>query len=346
MDINVQGNSFKQCDDIQIDFVIPWVDGNDPAWRNEKSKYIPQLQEDNREERYRDWDNLRYWFRGIEKFAPWVHKIYFITWGHIPNWLDVHNERLVIVKHEDFIPREYLPIFNVNPIEVNLHRINGLSEHFVYFNDDTFIINKMSKYDFFKNGLPCETAALNVHCLDARYNTYGPLQAIGIINKYFDLRKVLLDYWKKWFSPQNGVNVFRTIYLLPCPRFPGVYQTHLPTAFLKSTFETLWRLEPDLLKETCKNKFRNKLDYTQWLFKDWQLVSGNFIPRNSNIGKNYILEEDVNTICQVEEALKKRKIKMICINDGTLTNEKFMNYKERIIVAFHNFLPEKSSYEK
>lgn len=336
----------EQSENLKIDFVIPWVDGNDPAWRNEKNKYIPQLQEDSREERYRDWDNLKYWFRGVEQFTPWVNKIFFITWGHIPNWLDVNNEKLVIVNHEDFIPKEYLPIFNVNPIEVNLHRINGLSEHFVYFNDDMFIINKMSKYDFFKEGLPCDTAALNVHCLDARFNTYGPLQAIGIVNKYFDLRKTLVTYWKKWFSFRNGKNVFRTIYLLPCPRFPGIYQTHLPTAFLKSTFETIWEVESDLLKETSKNKFRNKLDYTQWLFRNWQLASGNFMPRNSNIGNSYILEENGDTICHIENYIKKRKGKMICINDSTLSNETFMDYKSRIIKVFQEILPQKSSFEK
>lgn len=331
--------------DLKIDFVIPWVDGNDPLWQSEKNKYTPCLQEDAREERYRDWDNLQYWFRGIEKFTPWVNKIYFITWGHIPVWLNLQNEKLVVVNHRDFIPEVYLPVFNVNPIEMNLHRIPGLSEHFVYFNDDMFVINKMERTDFFKNGLPCETAALNVHCLDARFNTYGPLQATGIINKYFNSRAVLCKYWKKWFSPKNGKEIFRTLYLAPCPRFPGIYQTHLPTAFLKSTFETVWKLEPDLLKETCNNRFRSKLDYNQWLFRDWQLASGNFIPRNSNIGRSYILENDGETILQVENYLRRKRGKMICINESMLDKQVFINYKRRLIDIFESILPEKSNYE-
>lgn len=336
--------SITQYNDMKIDFVIPWVDGNDPVWRNEKNKYILQLQEDGREERYRDWDNLRYWFRGVEQFTPWVNKIYFITCGHVPNWLNTQNRKLVIVNHGDFIPQKYLPVFNVNPIEVNLHRIKGLAEHFVYFNDDTFIINKMKKSDFFKEGLPCETAAVTVHCLDARFNTYGAFQAIGIVNKYFDYKKTLLKHWKKWFSPKNGKNVLRTLYLLPCPRFPGIYQTHLPTAFLKNTFKILWRLEPDLLRETSASRFRNKLDYTQWLFKDWQLASGNFMPRNSNIGKSFLFEKE-NSIFYIEKYIKQQKGKMICINDCTLINDKFIDYKVRIIEAFKKILPEKSSFE-
>ena len=103
-----------------IDFVIPWVDGSDPAWQKERDAKAAQLGSmercDNRSERYRDWDNLRYWFRGVEKFAPWVHKIYFVTWGHLPEWLDVQHPKLVIVRHEDYIPKEYLPTFNSHTI--------------------------------------------------------------------------------------------------------------------------------------------------------------------------------------------------------------------------------------
>ena len=66
----------------KIDFVIPWVDSSDPEWLKEKSKYlINSTSLDASEERYRNWDNLQYQFRGAEKFAPWVNKIHFITRG-------------------------------------------------------------------------------------------------------------------------------------------------------------------------------------------------------------------------------------------------------------------------
>ena len=77
-----------------IDFVMIWVDGNDPEWRKEKSKYDGKVvTASNSEVRYRDWDNLQYWFRGVEKFAPWVNKIHFVTWGHLPEWLDTTNPK-------------------------------------------------------------------------------------------------------------------------------------------------------------------------------------------------------------------------------------------------------------
>ena len=84
-----------------IDFVILWVDGNDPAWREEKEKYSPKTPLADREERYRDWGFLPYLFRSIEKFAPWFRTIHFVTWGHLPKWLNVNHEKLHIVRHED-----------------------------------------------------------------------------------------------------------------------------------------------------------------------------------------------------------------------------------------------------
>lgn len=91
----------------KIDFVIPWVDGSDPAWREEFQRYSPTKGTDAGENRYRDWNNLRYWFRGVEKFAPWVNTVWFVTWGHVPQWLDRNAPKLRIVRHEDYIPSKY-----------------------------------------------------------------------------------------------------------------------------------------------------------------------------------------------------------------------------------------------
>ncbi len=136
----------------KIDFVLLWVDGSDLRWLEEKNRYSDSggiVSASQSAARYRDWDNLQYWFRGVEKFAPWVNKIYFITWGHTPSWLNKAHPKLKIVNHRDFIPEEYLPTFNSNAIELNLHRIDGLSEHFVAFNDDMFIIDHVEARDFF-----------------------------------------------------------------------------------------------------------------------------------------------------------------------------------------------------
>ena len=123
-----------------IDIVLLWVDGNDPLWREEKNKYSP-VKEDysSADNRFRDWDNLQFLFRGIEKFAPWARYVYFITWGHTPKWLNTGHPKIKVVNHRDYIPERFLPTFNSNTIELNLHRIEELSDQFVLFNDDMFL---------------------------------------------------------------------------------------------------------------------------------------------------------------------------------------------------------------
>ena len=95
----------------KIDFVLPWVDGSDSAWIKQRNEYLGIKNDQTQDSRFRDWENLQYWFRGVEKFAPWVNHIYFVTWGHIPSWLNTDHPKLTVVKHEDYIPKQYLHTF-------------------------------------------------------------------------------------------------------------------------------------------------------------------------------------------------------------------------------------------
>lgn len=334
----------------KIDFVIMWVDGNDPAWQKQKQETLAidtEEEIDARPQRYRDWDNLKYWFRGVEKNAPWVNKIYFVTWGHVPKWLDTNNPKVVIVNHNDFMPKEGLPCFNANPLELNLHRIKGLSEHFVYFNDDMFIIKKVRKEDFFKNGLPVDNAVLNVHCYsEAVQWHFGYEQAMGVLNKYFDFKKVIKSNFWKWFSPRNGISKnMRTAVLASCPRFPGIWQHHAPFTMLKSTYNTIWEKEPEKMWETTRHHFRNKLDLTAATMKAWQLASGNFEPRDVHMSRSYMIQNGQNTAEEVAQAIAEQKYKLITVNDGDLTEEQFENGKKAVISAFEKIFPEKSTFE-
>ena len=103
---------------MDIDIVILWVDGSDPTWLEEKRKYAPPSAKDsNSVNRYRDWGLLPYWFRCIEKHAPWARKVHFVTWGHVPAFLNLNAPKLHVVKHRDFIPEEYLPTFSSIPLK-------------------------------------------------------------------------------------------------------------------------------------------------------------------------------------------------------------------------------------
>ena len=125
-----------------IDFVITWVDNNDPMWISEKAKWSETTSSVDRGHgynldcRYRSDDELlRYWFRSVEPF-----------------WLNESNAKLHIVSHVDYIPSQYLPTFSSITIELNLHRIKDLSEHFVLFNDDIFLLQPLKPNFFFKGG--------------------------------------------------------------------------------------------------------------------------------------------------------------------------------------------------
>lgn len=328
----------------KIDFVIIWVDGNDKEWQEEKLKYQPNINSDDREIRYRDYDNLQYWFRGAEKFAPWVNRIFFVTYGHLPKWLNVEHPKLSIVNHKDFIPEKYLPTFSSHPIELNLHRINGLSNNFVYFNDDMFLTDNVREEDFFKNGLPCDSAVINAH--PSIRNTFHISETdMEIINDYYHKNDVLRKNPFKWFRLDYGVKLFRTLFLLPWPEFIGLWDHHVASSFQKSTFEHLWNIEYGILDSTSSHKFRYALDVNQWLFRYWQIVSGEFSPRKASFGKSYCLSDNCKDNAKIYSAIKKRKYKMICVNDGIEKEENYNRAKEKIIDAFENILPEKSLFE-
>ena len=137
---------------MDIDFVVTWVDMNDPVWKKDFAKakgIIDNSRNQFSEARFRDYGFLKYWFRGVEKFAPWVRRIHFVTCGQRPEWLDTSNPRLHLVSHRDYIPEKYLPTFNSTVLEFYLDRIPGLSERFVYFNDDFYLTSPTGPDRFF-----------------------------------------------------------------------------------------------------------------------------------------------------------------------------------------------------
>ncbi|KAB7503638.1 N-acetylglucosamine-1-phosphotransferase subunits alpha/beta [Armadillidium nasatum] len=102
--------------------------------------------------RYEDNEELRYSLRSIEKFAPWVRRIYLVTNGQIPNWLNLDHPRLSIVTHNEIFPDlSHLPTFSSPAIESHIHRISGLSEHFLYLNDDILLGDKIHPNDFYSS---------------------------------------------------------------------------------------------------------------------------------------------------------------------------------------------------
>lgn len=328
----------------KIDFVITWVDCNDPIWQKAFRAYLPQRQytDDVSYIRYRNWDNLRYWFRGVEKFAPWVNKIHLITCGQIPDWLNLKSPKLHFVKHSDYIPNEYLPTFSSRPIMLNIHRIEGLSDHFVCFDDDFFLIDKVEPERFFRKGLPCDKAAFDALSPSSIF-MHNIVNDLCVINASFKKHEMIRRHLWKWFSPQAGNKVLRTLFLLPWPHFTGFYNHHLPHGYLKSTFEEVWEKYEDILLRTTASRFRSIADVQSWLFRYWQLAKGDFVPLNVNRDGAYFSISD-DSLSKIVKTIEYQKKRIVCLNDGEVSS--FEAAKERINAAFQKILPEKSSFEK
>lgn len=332
--------------DEGIDFVVTWVDGKDPAWRKEKAKYDGSAAEDDSEERYREWDFFRYWFRSVEKFAPWVRKIHLVTWGHVPSWLDTSNPKLHLVKHSDYIPAEFLPTFSSTVIEQYMHKIEGLSERFVYFNDDMFLLAPIKQEMFFEGEKPVDMLAFQPVVANPAnpVMSYHYLNTSMILSKYFDKRENVKKqpgaYFKLGYPP---LYFFYNFLELAFPLFTGFYTVHDPSPFLKSTFETVWEKERENLEMAARERFRSKNQISPYLMREWQKLSGNFVPRNLHkVFAYHSISEDNR---KLTEFIRKQKKPLICIND-TYHGARFEEIRNEIIEAFETILPEVSSFEQ
>lgn len=329
---------------MDIDFVITWVDMNDPKWQSEFLKYskIGAVTKNGvSKARFRDNGLLKYWFRGVDKFAPWVRKIHFVTSSQIPKWLDVTNPKINVVHHEDFIPLQFLPTFNSVVIERYLYRISSLADHFVYFNDDFYIINDVGKERFFKNGLPCDIAVFDYNPKWSQWYIRVS-NNIRLINEHFDKNEVMATWHDKWFHKSYGFKMRWNYILRYYNKFITLRTPHNAQPYLKSTFEEVWKAVGQELTATSSNRFRALTDYTPELFRTWQICQGNFEPYNTyNDTKMFPLMFRPK---QAEKAIMRQSYSLICLND----NIHIRNYElvmKNIQIAFRSLLPEKSKFE-
>ena len=142
--------------EFPVDVVYTWVDGSDSKWLEKKKRTLEEYADHHASEevsgagRFRNNDELKYSVRSVMRFAPWIRKMFIVTDDQVPAWLDASNPKVEIVDHKDiFDSKDDLPSFNSQAIEMRLHHIAGLSERFLYFNDDFFLGRPTSVGDFF-----------------------------------------------------------------------------------------------------------------------------------------------------------------------------------------------------
>lgn len=330
--------------EMKIDFVVTWVNGQDENWLRKYNNYADLDTLDVKNARFRDFGIFRYWFRAVERFAPWVNHVFLVTDAQVPKWLNTNQDKITVIDHKDIIDKKYLPIFNSSAIELNLDRIPNLSEQFVYFNDDMFLNRPVKKRDFFnKNGLPKDTAGLNA--IQPMYDfDYIHTNNMRIINQNFSKKKVMRSQFFKFFNPINmELNVY-TLLLLFWPKFTRFFDLHYPYSIKKSLMQEVLHNNSEAYIQTMSDRFRSKKDITIWLVRYYALVRGQFSVRSPRVGKIYDLYTKEK---QAEQDIRSGKHKMIVINDDSnIDDEQFSGISESLKSTFHEKFPQKSSFER
>lgn len=228
-----------------IDAVILWVDGNDENHYNKILSYLEDKEKAKNKKfqtRYNQVNEIQYTIDSILKFAPYIQNIYIVTDNQTPPFLinnpsTTYSKVTVIDHHQIFAGyEEYLPVFNCRPIETCIHRIPNLAEHFIYFNDDFFLINETKPEDFFKDGLPVLRGKWQKFDTDIFYKKFKKTR-VG--HKYAQQKAAELLGFKKYYN-------FK----------------HTPHPLRKSTFENYFKDHKDLFLDNIKYKFRNSLQFT------------------------------------------------------------------------------------
>lgn len=291
-----------------MDIVITYVDGNDPVWKKDYEKYtnVPVMQK-----RFRDWGTLRYLLRGIEVNMPFIRNVYLVVShpSQVPQWVDAEN--LKIVLHKDIIPAEYLPTFNCNPIEMHLHRIEGLDEQYLYFNDDLFTLLPCKPEDFFRDGR-------GVLGFSSHFLVSGMYKRI-CKNSDSHARKALgMPSSLRFIRPQ-----------------------HTCTPMLRSECEKLYDiLREDILKSLTRT--RTEANLNQYLFLDYQYYKDLIIPEK-------ISNKHFSVALTSPETLKSYILnptrKLLCVNDVHLSEKRYDALREAMISALETRFPNKSRFE-
>ena len=292
-----------------MDIVITYVNGNDPVWQKDYEKFtnVPVM-----EKRFRDWGTLQYLLRGIEKHMPFIRKVFLVVShrSQIPEWVDESN--LNVVLHEDFVPEEYLPTFNCNTLEMNLHRIKGLDEQYLYFNDDLFPVRDCKPGDFYRDGK----------------------SLIGFTK----------HYWGTGMFKQicrNSDALARKALGMPASR-SFIRPQHICAPMLKSECEKMCGIVAEDIAASY-TRTREGRNYNQYMFTDYLFYQGKAL--SEKISSKH-LSVAVSSALRIRKAIEAPSRNLICINDVRLSEKRYEKLRNTVIDAFEKKFPQKSRFEK
>ena len=287
-------------DDVtfDVDFVYTWVNSEDSDWQKLYSQFKPlQNNDGNSISRFYSRDELKYSLRAIELYAPWVRRIHIVSNCKPPAWLDIEDSKINWVDHSEIFPSSQLPTFSSHAIESRLHNIPGLSNYFVYSNDDFMLSRPTRKSDFFYSNGICKLK----------------LESWGNVNG--DVREGEPDY----------LNAARNCQALLEKDFnysPTQLHCHAPQALRVDVLKEMAEKYTESFETTGSNRFRSTSDIavTGFLFHHYAYITGRavksnirtlLIQQNHDFSNRYktILKERSNTAIQ-------SRFLSFCINDG------------------------------
>lgn len=332
-----------------IDAVITWVDGSDPGWLAAYTHHAAKAAgvDGAKAGRFRDLETMRFVLRGIECFMPWIRRVHLVTAGHIPPWLNREHPRLRTVTHAElFEDPGHLPTFNSGSIEMNLHRVPGLADQFIYFNDDTFVLRETRRERLFKRGLPRD------------YRWMVPLMQMGDFShrlhhqmavaledtvdvKHAIDKAISKDFWPGYPPRYLVLNaLFRRL------GRPSLFEiNHHPQPYLRGEMEEFCARNEEMVSRTSAAKFRGAKTMAQHVFRFASLARGDFspvVPSDSTL-INFNCSE---TLSNRINKLGRKAPRFLCMNDSADMDEaEFQRCREIVHRYLVSILPNKSRFE-
>jgi len=250
-----------------IDAVITWVDGSEEQHQKKMLPYLKNTEElitRKFKSRFHQVNEIKFTIDSILKYAPFIRNIYIITDNQVPIFLTDKDTKkkyknIFIIDHTVIFSghEEFLPTFNSRSIETFMFRIPNLAEHFIYLNDDFFLINETVPTDFFKNGLPV------------------------LRGKWKKLDKDVL--YKQFKKPRLGHKAAQQK-SAKLAGFPNYYNfKHTPHPFRKSTFKACFKENEPLFLNNIKHKFRSSDQFLiQGMINHIEITNGTCIFQNDS----------------------------------------------------------------
>ncbi|WP_434157011.1 stealth family protein [Clavibacter michiganensis] len=307
----LRGMFDAQASDItfDIDMVFSWVDGNDPEFqkrRAERMKDVVVGEGDDSEARFRQIDELKYALRSVYLFAPWVRRIFIVTDSPKPSWLADHPAVTFVRSEEFFTDPAALPTHNSQAVESQLQHIPGLSEHFLYSNDDMFF------------GRPVQP---------------GMFFSPGGITKFIEAstRIGLGDNDSDRSGFENSARVNRRLLM---DRFGRLITRHLEHAATPLRKSVLLELEQEFAEDfhrTQLSRFRSSTDIsvTNSLYHYYAQMTARAV-QQENAKVAYVDTTSRAGLDLLPGLLKRRSQDFFCLNDGSFPEVPAEERQERV----------------